>query len=463
VLVAVCGLSLIGVLSGARPARAADAQERVEQLEREVQALKAEVARLSAARPAVQPAAPVPAAELAEIERRLEILAEEVERLKLGEAAAAADQPAHGLGPAASKVYRAKTGVSIGGYGEAVYENFAAHREDGSPSGLADQTDLRRAVVYFGYRWNEKYLFNSELEFEHAVAASDKEGEAEMEFAYVDRLFRPGANLRAGLVLMPVGLINELHEPTVFLGVDRPLTEELVIPTTWREVGVGVYGETRNLAYRSYVTNSLDAARFSGEEGLAEGKGEGSQSRARDLAWSGRLDFTGVPGLLAGGSLFAGRTGQGLRGADGRAIGARTTLGELHVDWRWRGLQLRGLLARAAISDAAALDRALGLAGGESIGSRLAGGYLEAGFNLFSLRPRGEPSLVPYVRWERVDTQDEVPSGYERDPANDRRLLTLGLAYKPIDALVVKADWRRERTAARTGVDRFALSLGYVF
>lgn len=468
IIAAVSGVVMaLAVVVGA--ARADDVGDRVRKLEQEIEALKTEIRKLESTPPATgtAPTAPVavpsPAA-LLEVERRLDILAAEVERLKLGEAAApTADRSSAALGPAASKVYRASRGVSIGGYGEAVYESFAGRREDGQPSELEDQVDLRRAVLYFGYRFDSDFLFNSELEVEHAVAASDKDGEVEIEFAYVDRLFRPSANLRAGLLLLPVGLINELHEPTVFLGVDRPLTEELVIPTTWREIGLGVYGESHGFTYRSFLTNSLDGSRFSAADGLAEGKGEGSQARAKDLAWSGRLDFTGVPGLLVGGSLFAGRTGQGLRTPEGGPVGARTVLGELHADWRWRGLQLRGLAARATIADAAALSRALRLEGAAAIGSRLQGRYLEAGFNLFSLKPRGEQALIPFARLERVDTQDEVPSGFLRDPQNDRRRLTLGMSYKPIDALVFKADWRRERNASRTGVDRVALSMGYVF
>ncbi|HXU46945.1 MAG TPA: hypothetical protein VN783_15555, partial [Thermoanaerobaculia bacterium] len=209
---AVSALAFALLLGAWAPARAQSESERIRQLEREVAALKAEVAKLGAAGVAGTEASPAPAAgELAEIERKIDVLAAEIEKLKIGEAAVAADRSTNGMGPAASKIYRGERGVSIGGYGEAFYEGPDSKTDDGQPSGEHAVTVLERAVVYVGYKWNDRLLFNSEIEFE------DGGEEVSVEFAYLDFLFKPEFNLRAGHLLLPVGFLNELHEPTTFL------------------------------------------------------------------------------------------------------------------------------------------------------------------------------------------------------------------------------------------------------
>jgi hypothetical protein len=433
----------------------ADQTPSLTQLEQEITQLREEVQALRAqGGPATE--------RLNEIERQIQVLAQEIEAMKLGEAAATADRSTNGMGPAASKVYRTGNGLAVGGYGEVVYRNFAGKLENGSRSDASDEVDLQRAVLYFGYKFNERFIFNSELEVEHAVTASDKDGETEVEFAYGDYLWKPQANVRAGLVLMPVGLLNEYHEPTVFLGMSRNGVESTIIPTTWREVGLGLYGEAGPWRYRTYVTNGLDASRFAAD-GLGEGSGEGSHAKAEDLAWVGRLDFTGVPGLLAGASAFTGDSGQGMLDAGGKRIGARVSLFEGHVDWHWRGLQLRALGVRSRVSDAAEVNRALGLEGAEGIGKAQSGAYGEIGYDLLSLRSGSRQRLIPFVRFEAYDTQREVPAGFERDPANNVHTLSFGFNYYPLEQLVVKANVLRVRNEARTGQNEFQLGLGYVF
>jgi hypothetical protein len=441
-------------LAPALLAQTASTEERVRQLEREVEALKAEVAAMKAQGQGAD--------RVAEVERRLDVLAQEIETMRLGETAATADRSTNGMGPAASKVYRSGNGLAIGGYGEVVYHKFDSRLQDGSRSDATDEVDLQRAVLYFGYKFNERFIFNSELEVEHAVTASDKDGETEVEFAYGDYLWKPQANVRAGLVLMPVGLLNEYHEPTVFLGVSRNEVETAIIPTTWREIGFGLYGEAGPWRYRAYLTNGLDASRFAAD-GIGEGSGEGSHAKAEDFAGVGRLDFTGVPGLLVGGSAFTGDSGQGLLDTEGRKIGGRVTLYEGHVDWRWRGLQFRALGVRSRVGDVARINRTLGLEGEEGIGQAQQGAYVELGYDLLSLRPASRQRLIPFARVEAYDTQREVPAGFARDPANDRHVLTFGFNYYPIDQLVLKADVLRVRNEARTGQNEIRIGLGYVF
>src|SRR5262245_3347240 len=162
-----------------------------------------------------------------------------------------------GLGPGASKVYSA-SGVSIGGYGEMLYENFDRTREDDALSGALDRIDFLRAVIYAGYKFDDELLLNSEIEIEHGgvldegetevdpatgVGETELTGEAHLEFAYLDWMPSPQFGVRAGMLLVPVGLLNEMHEPTTFIGARRPDIEQFLVPTTWSANGAGVHGE----------------------------------------------------------------------------------------------------------------------------------------------------------------------------------------------------------------------------
>lgn len=436
--------SLVLVLSTA-PAWA-QSDDRVKQLEAELARLKAEVVALQQSSSESD--------RLAELERRLEVLAAEIEKLKIGEAAASADQSDYGMGPAASKIYRTERGLSIGGYGELLYQRFDSARDDGAPSGRKDTFDLQRGILYFGYKWSDKWLFNTEIEYEHAGE------EVSLEFAYLDYLWRPEANVRAGLVLVPMGFLNELHEPTVFLGANRPAIERQIIPTTWRENGFGLFGEAGGLSYRTYIVNGFDASGFTAS-GLRGGRQNGSEAEAEDFAWVGRLDFSGVNGLLVGGSAYLGNAGQGLETAGGRAVDAGVQILEGHAEVRWRGLQARALLVQADLDDVRDLNTALGLSGAGSVGEKLSGYYAELGWDV--LAGRGEKALIPYARFESYNTQDEVPAGFRANPANNVESLTVGLAWKPTEQLIVKTDWQDLDNAAGTGVDQFNVLLGYVF
>jgi hypothetical protein len=436
--VSTCALLLCLAL----PAFAQTADPRIEALEREVAALKAQVAEMKAA------GGEQGGDRISELERKLEVLAQEIETLRIGEAAVAPDTSSYGFGPAASKIYRTERGLSIGGYGELLYQNFNADRDDGAASGKTDTFDVLRAVVYFGYKFNDRWLLNTEIEYEHAGS------EVAVEFAYVDYLWRPEMNLRGGLVLIPMGFLNELHEPTVFLGARRPDIEQVIMPTTWREGGFGLFGDLGPLTYRTYIVDGLRGAGFTAA-GVRGGRQKGNQAKAEDFAWVGRLDFTGAPGLLVGASAYVGDSGQDV-GAD---VG--TEIVEGHLEWKWRGLEFRALGVQASLDEVAELNRALGLTGNRSVGEKLQGYYLQLGYDV--LAGRGERSLTPYARWETYNTQDEVPVGFAANPANDVESLTLGVAIQPIDQLILKVDHQNYDNAAGTGVDQFNVLLGWIF
>lgn len=422
-----------------------------DELRRQLTALQAEMAQLKAQT--------APDARLLELERRIDLLAAELEKSRTGGATEVpTGDGVKGFAPAASKVYRTAKGISIGGYGEALYENPTAENQSGAPAGRTDQFDFLRAVLYFGYKFNDRILFNSELEFEHA--STGKGGEASVEFAYLDYELSRQVGLRAGLLLVPVGFVNELHEPPVFHGARRPEVESAVLPSTWRENGLGLYGEAGPVQWRAYALAGLNSAGFS-SAGLRGGRQSGARSKAEDLAFSGRVDVS-AGGLLAGASVFAGGSGQGAK-LLGQEIGGRVTLFDLHAQYERRGLQLRGLYARSELKDVDLINRQNSLNGNKSIGEAQEGWYLQAAFDLMTLKPRGGWSLSPFVRYERIDTQVGVPDGYSEDPALDRRIVTAGVGLKPVSNVVLKLDYQRFSNKARTGVSQFNLAVGYLF
>jgi hypothetical protein len=438
-----------------------DDTDRIRELEAKVKELQGRVAALEALGPEGQTKEA-----LAEIHRQIDVLTREIENLKTAAPEIAAPRRsagASGLGPAAAKVYASSRGVSIGGYGEALYQNFAGKRQDGAPSGLRDRIDLERAVLYFGYRFDEQFLLDTEIEYEHATtgAGAEQKGETSVEFAYLDWISSRGLGVRAGLLLLPLGFLNEMHEPPTFLGALRPETELLLLPTTWSELGLGVHGETGGFSYRVYLVNGLDSRGFSAAAPIRGGRQEGSEAIAENFAVTGRLDYVGVSGLLLGVSGFTGDSAQGAK-VNGQGFGGRVSLFDAHAQWLWRGLRVRALYVGGSIGDAAQINAQNGFTGNASVPSRFVGGYVEAGFDVLAARA-GPRSLLPFVRYERYNTQERVPQAFAADAGNDVSLWTLGVVFQPIPPIAVKADYQIDRDGAGTGVNRFNLAVGYLF
>jgi thiamine biosynthesis lipoprotein ApbE len=391
---------------------------------------------------------------LDELERRIDVVAGEVERSLLGGIMPPVGESEHGMGPAASKVYQVDHGVSIGGYGEAIYED--------RKGGATDTADFLRAVLYLGYRFDDNWVFNSEIEWEHA--STGESGSTSVEFAYLDYLGIEEVNARAGLVLVPMGLTNEMHEPTTYPSAKRPGVESAIIPTTWRENGAGVFGSLGDgtFDYKAYLVTGLEGAGFK-PGGLRGGRQKGSKSLADDWAGVVSADVNPAPGISFGASAYYGNSAQDLHGLD-----VPTLIYEAHTDLRWRGLRLRALHAHAMLHDVRDLNTALVAATeilpGESIGEDLEGHYIELGCDILSFcRPDGGQSITPFVRWEEYDTQAKVPAGFVADPANDMRIWTWGVAWQPNDQIIFKLDVMDVDNGVGTGVDQINVALGYVF
>ena len=381
----------------------------------------------------------------------LKALSEEVRRLKLELSVPDVIQfgSYSGAGVGASRAHFQPKGLSIGGYGEVVYTNYADSR--------ADFAEVLRLVLYVGYRFNEMIVFNSEIEFEHGAR------EIGIEMAYFDFIFLDQLKLRVGNVLVPVGFLNENHEPIFFYGVYRPLVDRYIIPTTWNQNGVGVYGDLGPLRYKAYLLTGLDA--FGDEPLQARSWIRNGRTGAIGPAttWAGVVNLNADVGPATfGGSFYGGDAGQGFTSLAGVKISPTVLLGEVHALVAWKGLSARAIMAWGSLSQAGAVSEVLGKAPAEYIGSRSWGGYVEAGFDLLTLAG-SSMSLTPFLRFEALNPQSAVEGAGLLDPALNQRVITTGIDFKPIPQVVVKADWQQITSQAPGSLQQWDLGIGFVY
>jgi hypothetical protein len=377
------------------------------------------------------------------LQDQVQALTGELERDRFGDVMPELGESVYGMGPAASKIYSKDQGLSIGGYGEVLYQNY-------NGTDLTDKTDtidMLRAILYFGYKFNDKWVLNTEIELEHA-------DEAFVEFAYLDYLHSDALNFRGGLVLVPVGIVNELHEPTVFLGAKRSTVENKIIPTTWRENGAGIFGDIGSASYKLFVVNSLNGEKFSAG-GIRSGRQKGSKAEAEDFSVVGRVDIEVAPSVTVGGSVYAGDQGQDLN------VFAKLVMAEAHIMARKAGFTFNALVVGSDLYNA----KELNAVSGEDAGEQMFGWYAELGYDLFSTFDKGEQQLTPFVRVENVDTQHKAAPGsttVDAD-AHDLDIVTVGLNYKPIDEVVIKAEHQFIEDGNGNTLDQSNVAIGYIF
>ena len=321
--------------------------------------------------------------------------------------------------------------------------------------------DFHRFVLLFSHGFSDRIRFVAELELEHAVVSDETDGELELEQAYVDFLVTRGFNVRAGMLLAPVGIINERHEPPVFHGVERPFVDTVIIPTTWFDAGVGVHGEVGpGVRYRVYAMATLDAFGFSAEEGLRGGRQKGHESNARSLAGTGRVEYVGTPGLVLGASVWSGETGFNTLRFD-------TSLTLVEFDGRYRlgELEARGQYAHGFLDGMDQLNRAVQRTTGVSpnVAEEIRGFYLEASY--FILPHPAPRELAAFLRYENFDTQFDMPAGFRPLGEFDRDAWVFGLTYFPDPDVAVKLDYTvlRNQSAVVDAPDSLNLGLGWWF
>ena len=322
--------------------------------------------------------------------------------------------------------------------------------------------DMRRFVLGYQHRFDDKTKVVTELEVEHGVSSASDPGEVAVEQAFVERQVTPNLALRAGLFLMPVGLLNENHEPTAFYGVERNFVETAIIPSTWREGGVQLIGNFDNgLTVQGGITTSFDLTKW--DASSAEGKEsplgsihqEMALAKSHDLAAFGALNWRGVPGLLVGGSLFTGNATQGQAVAK-----ARVTLWDVHARWTPGRWDFSTLYTRGSISNTAGLNAAL-VGNPTLIPKTFDGYYVQGAYKLWSHQ---DYALSPFVRWEQFNTAAsyaDLGPGLTPAAARAESVATMGANFQFSPGIVVKADYQRFRD--NTALNRFDLGLGWSF
>jgi hypothetical protein len=317
--------------------------------------------------------------------------------------------------------------------------------------------DFHRFVLLFNHSFSERVRFTGELELEHAfVEGLEEAGELELEQAYLDFLVSRAFNVRAGMMLVPIGIINERHEPPVYHGVERPFVDTVIVPSTWFEAGAGIHGEVgAGWRYRAFVMTPLDAADFSAEEGLRGGRQKGSEAVAHRPSWTGRLEYVGHPGLQAGASFWTGAADVSVRRLD-----SAVRVAEADARYQRGRLELRGQYAHVFITDAAGLNDAIERQSGVSpnVASELRGFYGEAAYRVWNAGPMRD--LVVFTRYENFDTQFRMPSGGIPLPEFDRDAWVAGVTYFPDPDVAVKADWVRVGSQSNLLRTQHSLNLG---
>lgn len=348
--------------------------------------------------------------------------------------------------------------VSVFGYGEMTFSRPRQQAADAVAT-------ARRGVIGLAYRFNDKTRVAAELELENAVVSSTDKGEVAFEQLYVEHDIKDNLSAKVGLFLLPIGYLNETHEPTRFLGVNRNLVETAIIPTTWRELGVGLRGTTEaGWRWNAGMVTSFDLTKWPDDRTdtraspLGAIHQEGQLAKAASAAYYGALNYDGIPGLNIGASLFEGGIGQ--RQSTLASPNASVTLTEFHAKWQTGSWDLTTLMALGRFHDVGAFNAsAAGV--NNPVPDQFRGAYAQAAYRLWK---QGDYSLVPFARYEKVNTAlgfSGLPPGLSPSNEPDTRVVTLGANFYLHPQAVLKLDVQRFFNDSQ--LDRVNLGVGFHF
>jgi len=417
-------------------------------------------------------AQPLPTPE--QLVQRLDALAQELERVKAqlqqlresrDRATTVPPQADAAAAPAAAAAMPAAVAPAAPSEPSTVISSYGEINVNRPKNGSNTRADLARFVIALQHRFDEKTKMVSELEIEHAVSSADDRGEAEVEQLYLEHRLTDTYGARAGLTLVPIGLLNTNHEPTAYYGVERNFVETAIIPTTWREGGFQIFGEHDNgVSWIAGVGTGFDLSKWdaTSSEGRESPLGSIHQelqlAKAHDVSVYGNVEWRGVPGLRLGGGGFTGKVGQATPGF--AAPDARVTLWDVHAKWMPGPWDLSALYTKGAITGAGDLN--LTFAGQPfPVPRSFDGWYAQAAYRW---QVKGDVVLAPFARYERFNTGrsfDGLPEGLNPGNVGTEGVATLGASFYLNPNVVFKADVQRFRLNKDN--DRFNLGVGYSF
>lgn len=408
---------------------------------------------------------------IAELEERQNTLIDETSDLKTGFNFVEVDTSfsQNGMGAAASKVYNSKSPLSIGGYAEMYYS---------SVDNADNYADVYRFVPYIGYKFNDNIIFNTEIEFEHG-GAQGGEGDAKIEFMYLDFLISDAFNVQVGLVLTPMGLINLRHEPTLFNTVQRPNVEKYLIPSTWNTNGAIAYGNIGESGF-TYNAGIIQALDFDNSKKAAKDQirgaraGSSEKSTYNNAAFVGRLDYKGMPGLLVGGSLYYGSGTQGTE-----VSGTTAMMYDIHATYENSGFKAKAVYTATHIDDA---ERIAASSTGANASIEDANGYY-VNIEYDVLTSMNSSYKMPiFVQYDYINPADNVidangnsvngtPTSVVPDvtynPNIESATTTVGLNFFPHEQVVLKLDYAmtdyKDSATSKKDQDILSLSFGLIF
>ena len=329
--------------------------------------------------------------------------------------------------------------TTVGGYGEMHYNNLS-----NKTPGKADknEVDFHRFVLFFGHEFSSKIRFFSEVEIEHAMVKDTKEGdnggEVAIEQAYIEFDLNPNLSARTGVILVPVGMINETHEPNTFYGVERNNVEKYILPTTWREGGASLVGRfAGGFSYDLALHSGLET-RADKNYAVRKGRNGVNTASTEKPAVTARLNWVGMPGLTVG--VAVQQQTDVTQGTDPDAGSAR--LLSSHVDWQISQFRLRALYA----------DWSLSGDGPASVGAdKQTGAYIEPSWKF-------APEFGVFARVSQWDNT----ANSNKDSQYDQ--IDVGFNYWPHEDVVLKFDYQDQSTPdGKDEFDGINLGVGYQF
>ena len=349
-----------------------------------------------------------------------------------------------------------KKGTQFSGYGELDYTFL---RENGNGNG-GNSFDPHRIVLNVSSELSDWISFNSELEWEHGGKDGGDAGGVSVEQAYLDFNFTPAFNVKAGVMLNPMGAINQNHEPVNFYSTSRPALDTYLIPSTWQEMGIGIHGALNpKIDYQLMAVTGLNGTKFDAEQGLREGRQEFGKDSNRSISVTGRLDVRPITNLSTAVSVYSGNS------APSGSPAAYTSIFAFDGKYRLSDFELSGEYVHVYQDKPGLLNPA--------IGRNMSGYWVEGAWHVMPKRfKQGKLAIADAIlfgRYSELTTQD----GGAYDPSltsgrYDRNYTTVGMSFMPVPSVAIKADYRfyrdhRASTEVPLDNDKFQVTIGFVF
>lgn len=336
-----------------------------------------------------------------------------------------------------------KSVTYLGGYGNFIYQN--------NVNESSSTLNLDRVVIFLGHRFNEKISFLSEIEIEDAkVSGGEEGGEVAIEQAYLKFNLTKNSYLTAGLFIPRIGILNENHLPNTFNGNERTRVETYIIPSTWRELGIGfnTHLNTLPLDISVAIVNGLNSGGFEHGSVIRGGRYEGREATGNSMAITGAVQYS-INNLTvqisgyAGGSAAMTKNQGDILGMETGPLGTTVVLVEANAQFRKNAFSARVLGTMISISDANRINNVYS----NNTPERAYGYYAEAAYDLlFKKEQVRKQSLLAFARIEMLDMNSKIPVNGTYDPLLNQRHIITGFTYLPIPQVAIKADVRFSHT-----------------